>query len=121
LIVKGDKSQILQITTLKEFEAFDRKYRTIDQFGRMGIDWIRVAQKYNGINITPYREEYGMKRDHWYNGWDCSSQVIWNPTAIKEIRKLNLDTINFNSIRSGNLNVNNINLNSINFDVIHKK
>ena len=121
LIVKGDKSQILQITTLKEFEAFDRKYRTIDQFGRVGIDWIRVAQKYSGINITPYQEEYGMKRDHWYNGWDCASQVIWDPIAIKEIRKLNLDTINFNSIRSGNLNINNINLNTINFDVIHKK
>ena len=118
-IVKSHKSQILQITTLKQFDAFERKYGLPpDRWKMVYIDWPRVASEYSGINITPFQPLRAGKRGHWYSGWDCSSEVIWNPEAVKEIRKLNLSTVNFRTVHSDN--VNNINVSNIQFETVYK-
>lgn len=54
-----------------------------------GIDWKRVAEKHQGIIITPYiwsrRLDGGAS---WYYGWDCASGCIWDAEAIAEIREI---------------------------------
>lgn len=42
------------------------------------IDWPRVAERYDGIEIAPYQWRYRMDM-MWYYSWDCASGVIWEP------------------------------------------
>lgn len=49
-----------------------------------GIDWRRVADRYDGIVIAPY--QYSRRFDlAWYYGWDCASGCIWNLDAIADL------------------------------------
>lgn len=54
-----------------------------------GIDWPRVAEKYDGIIITPY--VWSMRHDiviFWYYTWDCASGCIWDPKCVESIKLL---------------------------------
>jgi hypothetical protein len=50
-----------------------------------GIDWGRVAARYDGIIIAPY--QWGRRLDgdahSWYYGWDCASGCIWDSRALE--------------------------------------
>ncbi len=74
-----DMSQILQVTTLREFDAFEAEYGD-DGTSGWAIDWEEVAESFMGIEICPYRRE--RRATHWYNGWDIASGCIWDPRAI---------------------------------------
>lgn len=51
------------------------------------IRWKEVAEKYDGIIITPYMWNWGLMRTAWwYYGWDCASGCIWNVSAIASCR-----------------------------------
>jgi hypothetical protein len=101
-----DTSAILTISTIAEFEAFEDEYigpppwqsdldRYIDKMApgtprhmRIGlgeINWPKVAEKYAGVEITPYLYEKRLS-SHWYYGWDCASGVVWDINAVKEFR-----------------------------------
>lgn len=61
-----------------------KKYRSTYEPPIMGIDWSRVAEKYQGIVISPYIWSMRLEtRYTWYYGWDCASGVIWDKDAIK--------------------------------------
>lgn len=50
------------------------------------IDWNAVAERWQGVIISPYRFDLRLARDFmWYYGWDCASGCIWNPDAIEKI------------------------------------
>lgn len=56
------------------------------------IDWPQVAKEYAGIIVTPYiwrlRLEDGFS---WYYPWDCASGCIWDASAIKDVRLVEID------------------------------
>jgi len=105
-----DTSKILRISNIKEFEAFEDEYSDIDPIlaelsktypnfnatfdgwqdrnhRRRGMNCIRfdkVAEKYSGIEITPYLWEKRLE-SMWYYGWDCASGCVWNPDAVLDV------------------------------------
>lgn len=50
------------------------------------VDWQRVAERYDGVVITPYLWSRRLdRRASWYYSWDCASGCIWHPSAILSI------------------------------------
>lgn len=77
---------ILKLRGAPALDAFDEKYHVDDPIVHhiMGerdhncIDWLRVAEEYDGLEIAPYSWARRMEF-MWYYGWDCASGVIWRP------------------------------------------
>lgn len=100
-IILAPDHNVLMIHSVEELDAFTAEYtakREGDEdhpyFGRnnaMGffIDWGRVAERYQGIVITPYLWE---RRIHpgctWYNTHDVAGGCIWDPAAVAEVKPL---------------------------------
>lgn len=83
-----DYSCILQITNLKQFDKFHsdfgHAFPWIPESVRTPfINWVAVAEKYDGIEISPYL--YRRRLDNnaaWYYSWDCASGVTWRPSRV---------------------------------------
>jgi hypothetical protein len=63
------------------------------------IDWHRVADKYQGLLITPY--VWSMRLDDstfWYYGWDCASACVWDVSALTKVNAMSGTLL---QIRSG--------------------
>lgn len=91
--IEINPSKMLIIKDSKSFLAFEREFAISDPMGFDDdkIDWYRVAQKYDGIEICPYLGQFRM--DHfWYYSWDVASGCIWGSGAIKKVRELPLNT-----------------------------
>lgn len=81
---------LLVINTIDELDQFIGKYNA----GR-NIDWVRVAEEYDGIEFPSYSRE-GFRNlafssaDHmkymWVYSMDIASGCIWNPSGIKNIK-----------------------------------
>lgn len=84
-VVLSPKAKMLYIRNVAEFDAFDRKYRVPRKpTGWMYIDWVRVANDYDGIEIYPYlwQRRTGV---NWYYTWDVASGCIWNTEIIADL------------------------------------
>ncbi len=81
-------SNVLQINTHMELMQFNREYQSnISGTGHRRlegevIDWKKVADKYDGIEINPYQFE-ARYQYLWYYGWDIASGCIWNLKNVK--------------------------------------
>lgn len=83
-------AKILWVSGAAQIEAFARTYRitVLEQSRLLGyyIDWVAVAERYQGIVISPYcwekRLADGMM---WYYGWDCASGCIWDLSAVSMV------------------------------------
>lgn len=83
-------ANILVINTIEELDQFIDTYN----IGR-NIDWVRVAEEYDGIEFPSYSRE-GFRNlafsssDHmkymWVYSMDISSGCIWNPNGIKSLK-----------------------------------
>lgn len=63
--------------------AYTKQYRFIDR-----IRWHKLAEKYSGILISPWRKIYNrVKHPMFMYVWDCSSAAIWNEDAIIKIER----------------------------------
>lgn len=49
------------------------------------MNYGKVAEKYGGIEITPYLWEKRLN-SMWYYGWDCASGCVWDRSAVTGIR-----------------------------------
>jgi hypothetical protein len=82
--VKLDGEQIIALSSASGIDAFNAQYCSIGPCGIDFIDWPRVAEEYDGIEIAPYcwrrRLTPGML---WYYGWDCASGCIWRPRGMR--------------------------------------
>lgn len=83
-------THILYITTSHELDTFTEEYKiATNEYGMIqGIQWDKIAEKYQGIIITPY--QWGRRltlKTSWYYGWDCASGCIWDVTCIKTMTK----------------------------------
>ena len=86
--IEIDKSNVLVIKTLEEFDNFHNRYRALNTYYNrsVNINWERVSEKYDGIEITNYL--YNRRLENWcswYYGWDVASGCIWNTDIIKVV------------------------------------
>lgn len=78
---------VLKITNYDELLKFEDAYLIPNENEYMkgkkfDIDWSRVAENYDGIEIAPYI--YKARMGHmWYYGWDVASGCIWNTSKLK--------------------------------------
>jgi hypothetical protein len=87
--VKVDKSKILQISNIKEFEEFENEYlyhpelfNSSIRLHNASVNWEKVQVKYSGVEIIPYLWDKRLSC-MWYYGWDCASGCIWDLEAFK--------------------------------------
>jgi hypothetical protein len=91
-----NENRILKIDNIEDFEKFESEYQTPNAFlegfpiprsSRLSfyINYPKLAEKYDGIEISPYLHEKRLD-SVWYYGWDCASGCIWNTNAIKELK-----------------------------------
>ena len=88
-ILDLNESNILFIRNYDELVAFEKEFEfnMYDLARHKQIDWRRVAEKYDGIEIAPYI--YKARYDHmWYYGWDIASGCLWGDNVIKSIQKI---------------------------------
>lgn len=98
--VKLDLSRILRVRTIRQFNAFEKKYRAEPMFvqrmrlagiadslfdGMFEINWAKVAENYPGVEIAPYLWQKRLSNSKWYYSWDVASGVIWDIGAVKGI------------------------------------
>jgi hypothetical protein len=91
-----DYDKIIHLSSHEQLKDFSEKYNkkaivgitSLDLGSRYdNIDWEKVYEKFNGIEISPYLYDY-EKTPFWYYGWDCASGCIWNKNAIKKVELL---------------------------------
>lgn len=77
-------ASILSLTSEAAILDFHRTY----SIGERGwdVDWTAVAQRWQGITITPYQWGLRLSQVSWYYTWDCASGCIWDAKAISTIR-----------------------------------
>lgn len=81
-----DKADLLILKGPYGIDQFSRKYRCSDERWS-GIDWQRVATRYQGIIIAPYVWARRLDGDaSWYYGWDCASGCVWDAAAVASIQ-----------------------------------
>lgn len=85
-----DYSQILRINTKDKFEKFENKFAASLNGGRYKmINWVSVSEEYKGVEIIPHMTE--MRFDSfWYSTWDIASGCIWDTTAIKDYKQIQI-------------------------------
>lgn len=84
--IQIDPSKILFLGP-EDILKFTKEYR-LSTSSSDYIDWILVAQKYDGIEIDPYSYEWKYRKIDWYNGWDLPSGCIWRARSVTGIEKL---------------------------------
>ena len=94
-------ASILELTNVFDMFGFNNEYAIPEEkhwdFDELDyepivykIKWSELATKYQGVFIYPYHHELRLRNDFtWYYGWDCSSGVIWDVNAIKEVKEVN--------------------------------
>lgn len=85
-----DKTNVLVIQTLEEFDLFHNTYCTPHPFlkSESHINWKKVSETYDGIEISDHFCERRLEEHcSWYYGWDVASGCIWNTDIIKVVGK----------------------------------
>ena len=78
--VKIQNKNILKINSSYHLVEFDNEFKVKNPINDIYcdfIDWKRVYEKYDGIEITPYNWDFRLKY-MWYYSWDVASGCIWN-------------------------------------------
>lgn len=88
-----DLSKMLIIDTEEKFLNFEKEYVWDDPKYRVGgesmlqhVLWGDVAEKYSGVEISPYFPQFRMNR--WYYPWDVASGCVWDFSIIKSFEKI---------------------------------
>jgi hypothetical protein len=82
ILVIRNEEELLEFTAEYGVPLSERTSRSMDY-----IDWARVAEKYDGIDIPKYLRSMRLdSRVSWYYTWDIASGCIWNLRAIKSHR-----------------------------------
>lgn len=80
--VQLNDCNVLIIDTATKLDRFHNDFQIVQQlspkFALIEIDWKRVSDNYDGVEIAPYQYQRRYKF-MWYYGWDCASGVIWRP------------------------------------------
>ena len=87
------KANILFLTNEDEVISFNDKYTIkegwISSFMASFIDWPKVMNDFDGIEINPYLHHLRCDSHFlWYYGWDVPSGCLWRAIAKKRITLL---------------------------------
>lgn len=75
-----DTSKILVVDSLSDFH---KKYNVKLYGHAIGINWLRIANEFSGIEIPSYQRDFRLASDYlWYYGWDVASGCIWDKSAL---------------------------------------
>jgi hypothetical protein len=96
--IKINEESLLKINTCEQIDSFTREYIISPEFdffpkfdfdfnimSEKLIDWYKVGERYQAIEITPYFWERRLKF-RWYYGWDCASGCVWVEEPISSIK-----------------------------------
>lgn len=87
-----DGLDVLLIRNYDQLVRFENRYVVKDETNysrknNFSINWAKVAEDYDGIEIAPYI--YEARYEHaWYYGWDVASGCIWNTSGLKSKKLL---------------------------------
>jgi len=91
--VDVSRCNILHLSTYDELIEFTSEHNAWDEsesfFSKsLLIDWVRVAERYDGIEINPYVYKARLSLEtQWYYGWDVAGGCVWNFDKIKLIER----------------------------------
>jgi hypothetical protein len=83
LVTLHEKNNVLWIDSNGGLDSFHVQYGNSCSRAE-GIDWARVAKRWQGVIIAPYLYERRFSY-LWYYGWDCASGCIWDLEAIESV------------------------------------
>lgn len=86
-----NESRMKIIRTADELKEFDKQYGEYksDFYERL-INWVKVANDYDGIEIAPYISSMRMDREvTFYYPWDIASGCIWGNGVVRGLKRLN--------------------------------
>ena len=100
-ITIANDSNILVITNVSEFKAFNDKYSELRPgFGRQAriIRWRDVRERHQGIIIAPHHDNMAVRinaqgnssyipESIWYYTWVVASGCLWDVSVIENIEK----------------------------------
>lgn len=85
-----EDARVCKLVYPEDIPIFSQRY-LVPLAGRSyhatGLDWQKLAQKFDGIVIAPYQWEHRLTYS-WYYGWDCASGCIWNADAIERVEQV---------------------------------
>jgi len=90
-IVLRPRARVLRLRTANAVRAFHRKYAAHTSWSYP--NWVKLAKRYDGIEIAPYQWTLRLGWQTWYYSWDCASGCIWNPRAIASVREVEVAAV----------------------------
>ena len=93
-ILDIDTSKILLIDSLEKIEQLHAEFYFVPEWAKKMndpveyIEWKRVAQIYDGVEMNPFLELGLGTKYHWQSNWDVESGCIWNLNVIKSVTKI---------------------------------
>jgi len=88
--VEIDETTLLCLGSAESLDWFTAKYGNGPRWNTY-IKWKEVALEYKGILITPYIWDRRLHDgSFWYYGWDCASGCVWDVSAIKDVRLIDV-------------------------------
>ena len=83
-------ANVLVVDSELDLFRFDEEYSVEAPYPycRGGINWLEVAEEYDGIIISPYQWGQRLGSIEWYYGWDCASGCIWNGDSVQSFIEL---------------------------------
>jgi len=84
---------VLKIENVEEFSKFSKEYLVEISEDIYIINWEKVAEKYDGIEIKKIKyKNYGINNEtKWYDYWFADLGYIWNPKCIT-VNEIKSDT-----------------------------
>ncbi len=90
-IILHYNARVAILQSARDIDVFTQDYGSIRVGGarRPIVDrimWAKVAERYDGIVISPFcRERHDWPEAAWYYPWESAAGCIWNPRAIAVI------------------------------------
>lgn len=87
-VVLAPAANILRLTNAFDIDLFTEQFSKPCEWSstRRDIDWLKVANIYQGIIIAPYIWQRRMsEHTFWYYGWDCASGCVWDIRAVQSV------------------------------------
>lgn len=86
-----EDANIIHLKNIEEVLAFHDEWKDPDYYPNepslSRINWEPIAEKYDGILITPYERDWRMNFPMWYCGWDVPSGCFWNLNILQQVKQ----------------------------------
>ena len=92
IVFEVNFDRVLHLQNSADIDRFTQQYGTNRRSDFGYLDWIDVAEQWDGMVIAPYCWERRLDINAtWYYPWDCASACIWNLNAVTEAKLVWID------------------------------